>query len=377
MNVFQRTGQQPAQPFKRRRIGDRFADFSTGASAASSEGAPHVETQTRVAGSHRGAMAAEDAARRGTVLTSHADGREPTREHVLVIDDMAPNRTALGDLLEADYDVTLAASGEEGLSMARERQPDLILLDVLMPGLNGYEVLDRLKADPATSHIAVIFITGLDRPEDEARSLQRGGSDFISKPFNPDVVAARVALHLRLARHQRQLQRMANIDEITGIGNRRHFERCLAMEWRRALRAGHTLSVAMVDVDHFKPYNDLYGHGMGDRALRVVAQTLAAGMRRPGDVAARYGGEEFGLIITEAEPEGAIQLAEELCAAVRMLGIAHEASPSGPVVSVSIGVASAVAGRAMVPQALVELADQRLYRAKAAGRDRACGGESD
>ncbi len=296
------------------------------------------------------------------------------RQRILIIDDVDSNRSLLAELLGSQHEVIVASAGEEGLSLARKLQPDLILLDVVMPGMNGYEVLDHLKAEPRTASISVIFITGLDRPEDEARSLLRGGSDFISKPFNPEVVSARVSLHLRLASHHRQLQRIANLDGLTGIANRRQFDRTLAAEWRRARRAGHTVSVAMVDVDYFKQYNDHYGHAMGDTALCAVAQVLHGGMRRPGDLAARYGGEEFGLVISESESNDAIMFAGEFCAKVRALGIAHEASPGGPLLTVSIGVGSVVVGSGLAPQNLVELADQRLYQAKAYGRNRVVGG---
>ena len=296
------------------------------------------------------------------------------RPRVLIIDDVESNRATLAELLAPEHDVLVAASGADGLDLARQFQPEVILLDVLMPGLNGYEVLDQLKAWPSTAHIAVIFLTGLDRPEDEARSLDRGGSDFIARPFNPEVVCARVALHVRLARHHQQLQRIAHLDALTGIANRRQFDAALASEWRRARRMGQTVSVAMVDVDFFKQYNDHYGHTMGDRALRAVAQVLHQGMRRPGDLAARYGGEEFALLITEAEPQNAVALAQTFCDKVRALGIAHAASSVAPMLTVSIGVGSLAAGRGQFAQTLVEDADRRLYRAKAEGRNRVLGG---
>jgi diguanylate cyclase (GGDEF)-like protein len=309
-----------------------------------------------------------------TALSLDSTGLPDVRQRVLIIDDVDANRSALAELLDAEHDVSVASGGEEGLALARKLQPDVILLDVVMPGMNGYDVLDHLKAEPRTASISVIFITGLDRPEDEAHSLQRGGSDFISKPFNPDVVSARVALHLRLSRHQRQLQRIANLDGLTGIANRRQFDRTLAAELRRARRAGHTLSVAMVDVDYFKQYNDRYGHAMGDKALLAVAQVLQSGLRRPGDLAARYGGEEFGLVISESESRDVVAFADLFCAKVRALGIAHESSLAVPWLTVSIGVSSLVVGSEMAPHALVDLADRRLYEAKAQGRNRVVGG---
>ncbi len=292
---------------------------------------------------------------------------------ILVVDDSANTRDVLKELLEFDHAVLTAHSGAEGLEMALQHQPDLILLDLLMPDMNGQEVLRRLKADARTADIAVIFVTGMDRPEDEARCLLLGASDYITKPYNPPVVSARVTAHLRLAAYRKHMERMALMDGLTGIANRRRFDEVLAAESLRAHRARTSLSVAMVDVDFFKQYNDRYGHAQGDDALRAVAGALRHGMRRPADLAARYGGEEFALVMPDTGPDSALRLARSLCEAVAALQVPHEASKAAPHLTVSIGVATAGPGETVEGDALVQQADERLYQAKQAGRNRAAG----
>jgi diguanylate cyclase (GGDEF)-like protein len=255
--------------------------------------------------------------------------------------------------------------------MAFEHRPDLILLDVMMPDMDGYQVINRLKNDERTAKIEVIFITGLDSPEQEAHGLQIGASDYICSPFNPEVVRARVALQLRGVQQRRMLESLANIDELTAIPNRRSFDHTLRAELSRAGRSGLPISLAMIDVDHFKQYNDHYGHGMGDRVLQAVAAVLHDGMKRPGDLAARYGGEEFVLVLPDTPLAGACIVAERLRREIEALCIPHERSPVSPCVTVSMGVASTTGLYPMTtPDAFMSRADACLYRAKAAGRNR-------
>ena len=265
-------------------------------------------------------------------------------QKVLVADDDAINREVLGDLLKPEYTVLLAKNGAQTLERAARHAPDLILLDVMMPDMDGYEVLRQLRADPQTEHIAVIFISGLDRPEDEANGLKMGASDYIVKPFNPTVVMARVALHLQVVRQRRMLERLANIDGLTELANRRRFDEMYALEWQRARRSGRPLSLALLDIDAFKQYNDRYGHPAGDRALRSVARVAGAAMRR--------------------------QVVEALCGAVADLHIAHEASAVAPVLTVSVGGATLSPDSSELQAELFEAADAELYRAKQAGRNR-------
>jgi diguanylate cyclase (GGDEF)-like protein len=291
-------------------------------------------------------------------------------QKVLVADDDAINRQVLGELLKPEYTVLLAKNGTQALERAQRHVPDLILLDVVMPDMDGYEVLRRLRADPATAHIAVIFISGLDRPEDEANGLKLGAADYIAKPFNAVVVMARVALHLQLVRQRRMLEHLANMDSLTGLANRRRFDEAYAMEWQRAQRNGEPLSLALLDIDCFKQYNDLYGHPAGDRVLRAVARTAASAMRRPADLAARYGGEELALLLPATDAAQARHVMEGIRHAIAVQGIPHAASAAAPMLTVSVGGATCTSSGGETEPELLEAADHHLYRAKQAGRNR-------
>jgi diguanylate cyclase (GGDEF)-like protein len=291
-------------------------------------------------------------------------------QKVLVVDDAAINRQVLGDLLKTEHTVILAKSGEQALTLAVQHLPDLILLDVVMPEINGYEVLRQLKSDPRTAAIAVIFITGLDTPEDEEHGLTIGASDYIAKPFNLAVVRARVRCHLQLARQRRMLETLANIDGLTEIANRRHFDDRYAAEWARAVRHGQPLSVAILDIDFFKDYNDQAGHAMGDRVLQAVASVLTNGMIRSTDLAARYGGEEFALLMPGTDVKGAVQLADRLREATGRLAMPHPDSTKTDCITVSLGGATLRPGANESAADLLKAADDHLYRAKKEGRNR-------
>jgi diguanylate cyclase (GGDEF)-like protein len=291
-------------------------------------------------------------------------------QKVLVVDDTAINRQVLADLLKTDHTVILAKSGEQALALAQQHLPDLILLDVMMPEVNGYEVLRQLKSDPRTAAIAVIFITGLDTPEDEEHGLTLGASDYITKPFNLAVVRARVRCHLQLARQRRMLETLANIDGLTEIANRRHFDDRYATEWARAVQHGRLLSVAILDIDFFKDYNDRAGHAMGDRVLQAVASELANGMSRSTDLVARYGGEEFALLMPDTDIDGAVQLADRLREATGSLPIPHPDANDTNRITVSLGGATLQPGKYESASGLLKAADDHLYRAKKEGRNR-------
>jgi diguanylate cyclase (GGDEF)-like protein len=292
-------------------------------------------------------------------------------QKVLVVDDAAINRQVLAELLKAEHTVILAKSGEQALALAALHQPDLILLDVVMPEINGYDVLRQLKSDPRTAAIAVIFITGLDTPEDEENGLMLGASDYITKPFNLAVVRARVRCHLQLARQRRMLETLANIDGLTEIANRRHFDERYASEWARAVRNGDALSVAILDIDFFKDYNDRAGHAMGDRVLQAVASVLAGGMQRSTDLVARYGGEEFALLMPGTDVQGAVALANQLREAVSKLKLAmpYPDATDTAHVAVSIGGATLKPDTDEPAADLLKAADDHLYRAKREGRN--------
>jgi diguanylate cyclase (GGDEF)-like protein len=291
-------------------------------------------------------------------------------QKVLVADDDALNRQVLAELLKPEYTVLLAKNGEQALERAQRHAPDLVLLDVMMPDMDGYEVLRRLRADPQTASIAVIFVSGLDRPEDEANGLMMGAADYIAKPFNATVVMARVALHLQLVRQRRLLEHLAHVDGLTELANRRRFDEVYAGEWQRARQSGGALSLALLDIDAFKQYNDRYGHPAGDRALRAVARATAACLRAPADLAARYGGEELVLLLPDTGAVQAHALMEQVCGAVADLQIPHAASQVASMLTVSIGGATLDASGFETAEDLFAAADRHLYQAKQSGRDR-------
>jgi diguanylate cyclase (GGDEF)-like protein len=287
-------------------------------------------------------------------------------QKVLVADDDAVNRQVLAELLKPEHTVLLAKNGAQALELAGRHLPDLMLLDVVMPDMDGYEVLRRLRADAQTAHITVIFISGLGRPEDEANGLKMGAADYISKPFNATVVMARVAMHLQMVRQRRMLEHLAHVDGLTELANRRRFDEMYEAEWQRSRRNGRPLSLALLDIDAFKQYNDHYGHPAGDRALRATA----GGLRRPGDLAARYGGEELVLLLPDTDSAQAQQVVRTICAAIADLEIAHEASLVAPVLTVSAGGATLDNGANESCADLFASADTLLYQAKKAGRNR-------
>lgn len=292
------------------------------------------------------------------------------KDTILVVDDERGNRAILTDLLGDNYKLILAKNGTQALVRAREHLPDLILLDVLMPEMNGHQLIKVLKQDDVTRHIPVIFISALDSVGDEERGLELGAVDYITKPFHPAIVKARVRNHLQ-AFHQRQmLERLANIDPLTGIPNRRHFEETLKNEARRCARTGIPLSLVMVDVDYFKDFNDHYGHGAGDLILRNIAKTIQGELNRPGDFVARYGGEEFVLVLPEIDVAGGQIVTEKIRAAVEALQEQHARSDVSEWITVSLGGATveSTLNQAEVGE-LLQMADRRLYEAKRQGRN--------
>ena len=296
---------------------------------------------------------------------------------LLVVDDQPVNIQAIYQAFAADHQVLMATSGEQALALCLAKQPDLVLLDVVMPEMDGYEVCARLKADPATRDIPVIFVTAQDSESAEAIGLDLGAVDFISKPINPRIVRARVRTHLALKTQADQLRELAYVDGLTGVHNRRRFDEQLAMEWARAVRAGTSLAVMLIDVDHFKRYNDAYGHQSGDDCLRRIAGALAASIKRPGDLVARYGGEEFVCLLPDTQMPGALQLGRQLTQLVHRLHIEHVASDVAPVVTVSVGVCCKPEDTVGSAASLLREADAQLYIAKSRGRHQACGAELD
>ncbi|MGQ0708744.1 MAG: diguanylate cyclase domain-containing protein [Rhodoferax sp.] len=292
------------------------------------------------------------------------------RTTVLLVDDERTNLQVLSALLKNDYEVLSASDGERALALAAQHRPDLVLLDVLMPGMDGHEVCRRLRGNTDCADTAVIFVTALGEAHDEAFGLDLGAVDYIAKPFNPAVVRARVRTHARLKRQNDLLAELVMLDALTDIPNRRGWEQSCEREWARCRRAHQWVALAMVDVDHFKGYNDHHGHGAGDLCLTQVAQALQSCLRRGGDLIARYGGEEFAVLLPATCESDALRQAQRMGEAVQALRIAHGHSSASPWVSVSIGVACVRASVHTSIGALTERADAALYAAKAAGRNR-------
>lgn len=297
----------------------------------------------------------------------------PEKSTILVIDDEMINIKLIGETLKAECEVIFAGDGQAGVDLARQALPDLILLDVVMPGMDGYAVCAALKATPRTAAIPLIFVTALGSVEQEVRGFELGAVDYITKPINPPVVRARVRNHLEFLRARRQLEKMAATDGLTELANRRAFDQGLQIEYARLRRSGERLSIIMIDVDHFKNFNDRYGHQAGDECLKSVAAAIRGFARRPGDVAARYGGEEFVCLLPGAGQADALAIAEAMRQRIAALAIPHEASSVAAHVSASFGVATLVCDADHTADQLLGMADKMLYQAKESGRNRSVG----
>ncbi len=289
---------------------------------------------------------------------------------VLIVDDVPVNLALMSAILENDCRTICTSDSAQVRSLALEHQPDLILLDIMMPGLNGFDVCELLKANPSTRDIPVIFLTSLTEEEDEERGLGLGAIDYITKPFSVPVVRARVRNHLELQRQRDLLERLSSIDGLTGISNRRALDGALEREWLRALRHESPLSLLMIDVDLFKQFNDGYGHIAGDECLKAVARTVAEQAGRAADLVARYGGEEFACILPDTCRGGAVRVAEKIRNAVIDLQIPHAFSSVAPQVTVSIGGATTRPVKQLDAAELVRRADAQLYESKKSGRNR-------
>lgn len=303
---------------------------------------------------------------------------------ILIVDDDPTNVQALARILSPLAKVIFALDGTSALALAREARPDLVLLDIQMPGLDGFAVCEQLRTFSGMSDLPVIFVTSQNDIASELAALEAGAVDFIAKPFVPPLVLARVRTHLRIMMLTEALQHEARTDALTGLANRRYFDEVLLQEWRRANRAGGALSLLIMDIDHFKRFNDRYGHPAGDDCLRRIAEGFRSLVRRPADMLARYGGEEFAMLLPDTDREGACHVARQLVERTRALAINHKSSPSGRHVTVSVGAScfdmkhsgeSRSKKRENIETvgsgaALIASSDRGLYRAKAEGRDR-------
>lgn len=288
---------------------------------------------------------------------------------ILVVDDEVSNIEVMFATLGDDYEISFATSGEQALEIARLALPDLVLLDVVMPGIQGFEVCEILKSDPLLSDIPVIFTTGLGDTEDEVRGLSIGAIDYVTKPIEPVILRNRVRNHIELKLLRDRLAEMAVTDALTGLHNRRKLDTLLRDGVNSLSATQDWLSVVMLDIDYFKQFNDTYGHQSGDGCLRMVASTLNRAVKTVCGYSARYGGEEFACVLPQSTAEQAIALAKEISHQLLQLHIPHEQSQVSDCVTLSIGIASARCEEGLLPEHWTRVADEQLYAAKVSGRN--------
>jgi len=295
---------------------------------------------------------------------------------ILVVDDERFMRMQVRQVLQRDgYDVFEAESGEQAIEYFDQQKPDLVLLDGMMPDMDGFECCRRLRARPGAERLPVLMITGLDDRSSIEQAFAAGAEDFVTKPVHWDVLRQRlrraferIQLVDRLECSNRELERLAGIDQLTQVANRRALDQTLVREWRRCARNSLSLSLVLCDLDYFKRYNDALGHLEGDECLRKVAVALQTMVRRPGDLVARFGGEEFAIILPETDIDGADRIARQTVDAIASLRLPHPDSPHG-LVSVSVGAAVTIPNPRLAPTRLFAAADEALYDCKHAGRN--------
>jgi diguanylate cyclase (GGDEF)-like protein len=292
---------------------------------------------------------------------------------ILIVDDNPINIQILNEILNAEHEIFFATNGHDALKITVKEQPDLVLLDIMMPDMDGYEVCRRLKSEPSSKLIPVIFVTAMGEEKEETKGFALGAVDYITKPVSAPIVKARVHTHLQLKRQQDLLRAQSCVDGLTCIANRRRFDEVLVTEWGRSVREQTPLSLIMMDIDFFKQYNDHYGHLGGDDCLKKVAQTLCQTLKRCTDFVARYGGEEFVCLLTNTDFDGGKTAAEKLRKSVEDLAIPHEFSQAAKVVTISLGFATIDQSSGNMPKKLIETADKALYEAKQSGRNRTAG----
>lgn len=319
---------------------------------------------------------------------------------ILVVDDKPENLLLLSvALTRKGYEVRKVVNGNLALLAAQAAPPDIILLDINMPDMNGYQVCKKLKANPETKDIPIIFITASDEAFDKVKAFDLGGNDYITKPFQIQEVAARIENQLAVCRLQqalksqntkleteiryrqaveaelieanRRLKVLANLDGLTQVANRHRFDEYFEREWLRSQRERTELAVVLCDVDYFKRYNDRFGHQAGDLCLKQVAQGISSVIKRPADLVARYGGEEFVVILPQTTAETALHMAETIRFQIARLNLEHPESDASDHVSLSLGVTSVVPNVQSTKEQLLSTADQALYQAKLQGRNRA------
>jgi diguanylate cyclase (GGDEF)-like protein len=301
---------------------------------------------------------------------------DPSPSNILIVDDVEDNLEILGDLLTTDgYSVQIARNGEEALESVRESNPDLILMDILMPGISGFEVCEQLKADETTKDIPVVFVSSLTDIDTKVRGFKVGGVDFINKPFQHAEILVRVNTHITMQRLRRnleeknqELERLANTDYLTNLYNRRRFFHAAEDEFAESVNSGHPISITLIDLDFFKRINDTYGHLVGDRVLVHVAQLIRTHCR-VSDVAARYGGEEFIILHPSIDRQRAFLVAERIRKIVEVTPFFRKTDKISVTLSAGV-VDTVICSNCPRLDDVLAMADLALYRAKDMGRNK-------
>ncbi|WP_016954855.1 diguanylate cyclase domain-containing protein [Catenovulum agarivorans] len=288
---------------------------------------------------------------------------------ILIVDDDKTNRRILKELVEDEARVLLAKNGAQAIEKATDLLPDLIILDIVMPDMDGFKVIEQLKNKRETQHIPIIFVTGNTSMEAEEKGLRLGAVDYISKPFHAGIVQARVHTQLQSSAQRKMLDELARYDSLTGIPNRRFFDEVIEREWQNCAQVQQAITLAVIDVDFFKNFNDTYGHLAGDKTLRAVAQVLQSQMVRPRDFVARLGGEEFVVVLPETDNRTAEDILHKCINAVRELDISHSSSDCETCVTISIGSYTELPEQNSNPLEALDIADKCLYFAKDSGRN--------
>jgi diguanylate cyclase (GGDEF)-like protein len=324
----------------------------------------------------------------------------PETPKILIVDDQPANLLAMEGVLEGmGANLLTASSGQEALALMLKHEFAMVLLDVQMPDMDGFETAALMRGMKQTRHLPIIFVTAISKEDEHVfRGYDAGAVDFLFKPVNPVILRSKVEIFLKINRQQQllekktmeldrkveellvlkaqleeanqQLKELSRTDVLTGLANRRHFKEMLATEWRRALRNGHFLALIMADLDAFKSFNDTYGHLAGDDCLQKIAVALRSPLMRPSDLVARFGGEEFVILLPGTDLEGGAFIAEAIRRDVEKLAIPHADSDTGGLVTMSFGVAAVKPHAALVDMNLVCAADKALYMAKEEGKNR-------
>ncbi|MDR1754952.1 MAG: diguanylate cyclase [Eubacterium sp.] len=295
---------------------------------------------------------------------------ESQKNKLLIVDDQKSNLMVLTNILISEYTVYTAKDGIGAIKKAKEYLPDLILLDIIMPGMDGYEVLTTLKEINETKHIPIIFITGLSSPEDEQKGLSYDAADYISKPFNSEIVKLRVRHQIRIVNQLRTIERLTLTDQLTDLPNRRSFDSRISLEWDRAIREKTPISVLIMDLDKFKQYNDAYGHQQGDLLLQSMAGVFKTVFKRSTDFVARWGGEEFLALLAGIGSEEAMQIAEQIRERVEAMQIPCPSTGKLTEITISIGVNTETPLPNSSIVDFIRRADESLYIAKQTGRNK-------